>query len=109
MVAAAEPKARLRSSGTLAGILRALETLRVYRSLAGARQRLQDRGSPNIPVMSGACVAAAEPQARLRSSGTLAAGLRAPEPLRVYRSLAGAWQRLQGGDSPRYSGMPVLV
>ncbi|CAI8853306.1 hypothetical protein EMIT051CA3_21095 [Pseudomonas chlororaphis] len=78
---------RLRSSGTLAAILLAPETLRVYRRL---RQRLQGCGDfLDIPALLNACSRCR----RLRSSGTLAAILLAPETLRVYRRLR---QRLQG-------------
>ncbi len=77
---------RLRSSGTLAAISSAPETLRVYRRL---RQRLQGCGDIlDIPAPLNACSRCR----RLRSSGTLAAILPAPETLRVYRRLR---QRLQ--------------
>ncbi|BBN54421.1 hypothetical protein TRE132_25460 [Pseudomonas chlororaphis subsp. aurantiaca] len=82
---------RLRSSGTLAAILPAPETLRVYRRL---RQRLQGCGDIlDIPAPLNACSRCR----RLRSSGTLVAILPAPETLRVYRRLR---QRLQGCCDP---------
>ncbi|CAI8740932.1 hypothetical protein EMIT0196P_130031 [Pseudomonas chlororaphis] len=72
----------------------ALETLRVYRSLAGLGSGYRERGHPRY---SGLAQCACSRCRRLRSSGTLAAISPAPETLRVYRRLR---QRLQGcGDS----------
>ncbi|AKA22501.1 hypothetical protein PCL1606_10460 [Pseudomonas chlororaphis] len=101
-VAAAEPWRGCDRPRSGRRILRALEDLRSYRSLAGARQRLQ---SPRCSCVwmflhSDIPVAAAEPWRgcdRPRSGRRI---LRALEDLRSYRSLAGARQRLQ---SPRCS------
>ncbi|BAV76183.1 Myo-inositol catabolism IolC protein [Pseudomonas chlororaphis subsp. aurantiaca] len=68
------------------GILRALEILRVYRSLAGLGSGYRERGHPRY---SGRARCLCSRCRRLRSSGTLAGILRALETLRVYRSLAG--------------------
>ncbi|AZD55869.1 hypothetical protein C4K19_4090 [Pseudomonas chlororaphis subsp. aurantiaca] len=68
------------------GILRALETLRVYRSLAGSAAATGNGDALDIPVGPDVWVAAAAGCDRAaRSLGIL----RALETLRVYRSLAG--------------------
>ncbi|AZD16852.1 hypothetical protein C4K25_3931 [Pseudomonas chlororaphis] len=97
---------RLRSSGTLAGILRALETLRVYRSLAGSAAATGMGDILDIPVSPDACVAAAAGCDRAARSRGSCGRWRPCGSIAASR----ARQRLQGAVTPSiFRSAPMLV